>query len=243
MELGLEQNALSMYALERQQAMISHNLACSTVRGYQSKVSGFSGKRNGIIAFPGVQPASSIKPTLQISNNTLPGSIERTAIPTDVAIQGNGFFKVQDNLGNVSFTRNGSFHFNESGVLCDYLNRQVIADGGTIQAENNGDPIFINRNGQVFEGDQELGTLTAYTLPEFIAKNPGGSYTANEIAGTQLASVSFESGYLEQSNVSPIHEMVQMIQVSNAHEANRNMIKQLDNELGEAIQVLGTTNG
>ena len=35
MELGIEQNALTMHVLERQQDVIAHNLACNTVAGYQ----------------------------------------------------------------------------------------------------------------------------------------------------------------------------------------------------------------
>lgn len=241
MELGIEQNALTMHALELQQDLIAHNLACSTVAGFQEKVPGFVGKKNGIIEFEKVRTLASITPHLQLNVNETQGYCEHTQVSTDVALNGKGFFKIQSADGNtVSFTRNGSFRFNNEGVLCDPEGRIVLGDSGPIQAENNGDPIFINELGQVFEGDQQIGTLQAFTLPNSMKMNPNGPYHIGDLSEVQQAeSVRFMSGYLEKSNVSSIREMVQMIQLSNAHEANRNAIKQWDSELGEAIETLG----
>ena len=241
MELGIEQNALTMNALELHQDIIAHNLACSSVHGYQEQIPGFIGENNGVVEFEKLPPLSSLTPHLRISTNETIGTLERTQIPTDVALNGKGFFKVQSLDGQkVSFTRNGSFRFNTEGYLCDSQGRIVLSDTGQIQAENNGDPIYINPYGQVFEGDQQIGSLTAFILPEKFKQNPGQEYNEAELQGIQTnESVTFESGCLERSNVSPIHSMIQMLQVSNAHETNRIAIKQWDNELGEAIETLG----
>ncbi len=241
MELGIEQNALTMHALERQHDVIAHNLACNTVAGYQERIPFFVGKKNGIVEFDKIRPFASLTPHLQLKANEVQGTLEHTQVPTDVALNGKGFFKVQSSDGQkVSFTRNGSFRFNNEGYLCDPQGRLVLGNSGNIQAENNGDPIYINRDGQVFEGDQLIGTLVAFVLPDEMDLNPGFEYKASDLSDIMInENVTFESGCLEQSNVSSIREMVQMIQVSNAHEANRVAIKQWDNELGEAIETLG----
>ena len=241
MELGLEQNALTMYMLERHQDLVSHNLACSSVLGYQEKIPGFVGKKNGIIDFEKTRPFASITPHIQLKANESQGALERTQVSTDVALNGKGFFKVQSPDGHtVSFTRNGSFRFNSEGCLCDPEGRLVLGDSGPIQAENNGDPIYVSQTGQVFEGDQQIGQLLAFNLPDALKLNPGSAYAPSDLVGVTVAEeTTFNSGCLEQSNVSSIQEMVQMIQLSNAHEANLNAIKQWDNELGEAIETLG----
>lgn len=241
MELGIEQNALTMHVLERQQDVVAHNLACNTVAGYQERIPGFVGKKNGIVEFDKLKPFASLTPQLQLKVNEIQGTIEHTQVPTDVALNGKGFFKVQSPDGQkVSFTRNGSFRFNNEGYLCDPQGRLVLGNGGTIQAENNGDPIYINRNGQVFEGDQQIGMLTAFNLPDGLKLHPGLDYRESDLGNVTINEEAvFEAGCLEQSNVSSIREMVQMIQISNAHEANRVAIKQWDNELGEAIETLG----
>ena len=48
-------------------------------------------------------------------------------------------------------------------------------------------------------------------------------------------------GYLESSNVSPIEEMIGLIEVSRAHEANQKMIQTFDQNIGKAIGTLGQT--
>ena len=241
MELGIEQNALTMYALEKQQDVIAHNLANTTTAGFQGKIPGFIGKKNGIVEFEKIRPFASLTPQLCVRSDETIGALEHTHIPTDVALNGKGFFKVQSPDGQkVSFTRNGSFRFNSEGYLCDPQGRIVLGNAGSIQAENNGDPIYINSMGQVFEGDQQIGTLVAFNLPDAMKMNPGAEYNVTDLMGVQaIENMEFESGCLEHSNVSSIQEMVQMIQVSNAHEANRIAIRQWDNELGEAIDVLG----
>ena len=48
-------------------------------------------------------------------------------------------------------------------------------------------------------------------------------------------------GFLENSNVSAIREMVNLIEVSRAHEANQKMIQTFDQNIGRAIGTLGHT--
>ena len=241
MELGIEQNALTMHALEKQQDVIAHNLANATTAGFQEQIPGFIGRKNGIVEFEKLRPFASLTPHLQLNTNENIGTIEYTQVPTDVALNGKGFFKVQSPDGQkVSFTRNGAFRFNSEGYLCDPLGRIVLGNAGSIQAGTNGDPIYINSAGQVFEGDQQIGALVAFILPDAMKTNPSVEYNPSDLVGVREAEdVKFESGCLEHSNVSSVREMVQMIQVSNAHEANRIAIRQWDNELGEAIDVLG----
>ena len=51
-------------------------------------------------------------------------------IPTDCAIQGEGFFRVMDKVGNIYYTRNGSFHIDNYGNLCDPNGNIVLGVSG-----------------------------------------------------------------------------------------------------------------
>ena len=71
----------------------------------------------------------------------------------------------------------------------------------------------------------------------FVAKDPE---IQPEIA--QVESYTVMQGYLENSNVSAIEEMIGLIEVSRAHEANQKMIQTFDENIGKAIGTLGQTS-
>ena len=244
MDNGIMQNGFAMDALERHQAFIANNLACSEVRGYKQNIIAFEGKKNGFIGGSDTNTFDSLMPSIVSKSNTATGAFERTGVATDVAIEGDSYFKVVDSNGLFSFSKNGSFHINNEGYLTDSIGRRVITDGGEVQFSNNGGVININGLGQIFEGADQIGTLSAYKLPSKLQNNcQGRVFRANELNGVVVDdSVKFSSGFLEKGNVSPIQEMVNLIRVSHAHEANQSIIKQLDSQLGDAIQTLGTTN-
>jgi flagellar hook protein FlgE len=63
------------------------------------------------------------------------GSVTPTGVPTDVAIQGNGFFAVQNSDGVISYTRAGDFSVNSDNFLVTSEGQQVLgypAVGGVI---------------------------------------------------------------------------------------------------------------
>ena len=71
----------------------------------------------------------------------------------------------------------------------------------------------------------------------FVSKDPE---TQPEIA--EAESFTIMQGYLENSNVSAIEEMIGLIEVSRAHEANQKMIQTFDQNIGKAIGTLGQTS-
>lgn len=59
------------------------------------------------------------------------GQIEQTSTGTDVAIDGQGFFVLQDPQGTTYYTRSGQFQFNEKGQLVDSVNQYLVLGYGT----------------------------------------------------------------------------------------------------------------
>lgn len=67
-------------------------------------------------------------------------------IPTDCAIQGDGFFRVMDKVGNIYYTRNGSFHIDNYGNLCDPNGNIVLGVSGDptgVDASSNRINLFV----------------------------------------------------------------------------------------------------
>ncbi len=54
------------------------------------------------------------------------GQIQQTNTSTDVAINGNGLFVLQDSQGHTYYTRSGQFEFNDQGQLVDSVNKYVV---------------------------------------------------------------------------------------------------------------------
>ena len=73
----------------------------------------------------------------------------------------------------------------------------------------------------------------------------GGGFVAKEVGVTPETAnpeqFTIMQGYIESSNVSPIEEMIGLIEVSRAHEANQKMIQTFDQNIGKAIGTLGQT--
>src|SRR6202046_4820773 len=116
---------------------ISQNVANANTTGYKNVETDFASLvdqiDNGNADFGGVS-------TSQVSLNSLQGSVVSTSTPTDLAVQGAGFFIVSDSSGTLYLTRNGSFTPDASGNLVNsagyYLMASNVQNGVTPLAAN-----------------------------------------------------------------------------------------------------------
>jgi flagellar basal-body rod protein FlgF len=107
---------------------------------------------------------------------------------------------------------------------------------------------FIDQEGQVFQGDQLIAKLGVFAFedPTTQLRKVGGGFAVKdpnfepEVASPENFKVL--QGFIENSNVSAIEEMVGLIEVSRAHEANQKMIQSFDENIGKAIGALGQTS-
>ena len=103
---------------------ISQNVANADTTGYKNVETDFSSLvdqiANGNADFGGVS-------TTQVSLNALQGNVVSTSTPTDLAVQGAGFFVVSDSSGALYLTRNGSFTPDASGNLVNSAGYYLMA--------------------------------------------------------------------------------------------------------------------
>jgi flagellar basal-body rod protein FlgF len=164
------------------------------------------------------------------------GAIRNTGNAYDLAIAGDGFFSVQAATG-VRYTRDGSFSV-------DARNQLVTARGEPILDRNNR-PITIppgnerptiDEQGNVIAGGRTIATLAITVLdPQSLRKQGDDLYQGTVQRGAAPGRV--EQGYLEQSNVNSVREMVDLIETMRSFEASQKVTQSLDETLGKAIEV------
>lgn len=250
MNIGLYQSASSLAALERWQETVSQNITSSQTTGYRKRTIQFSTEPAGEI-HPDSQSKIGLDsgvPTLFPKTtggiNFLAGEMMPTRRELDVAIQGEGFFEVQlpDGEG-MAYTRSGEFRLRPDRTLVTAAGLEVMSEAGSpIVLLPGGGAVSINQDGTIFQGNIALGKLSIQRFENTAALIPtsGGMFKAGPGAGMeQVDEPDLMQGYLEQSNVQPLREMVDLVLISRAYEANQKMITTLDQQMQKALEALG----
>jgi flagellar basal-body rod protein FlgG len=178
------------------------------------------------------------------------GNLKASNGPLDLAIEGDGFFQVQLPTGETAYTRSGTFHLNGEGNL-------VTADGYLLEPQIavpvNATSITVSKDGIVSitipgqVGSQQVGTLelAAFQNPAGLRAAGGNVFLATTASGEpQVGTAGTDArgtiaqGFLEDSNVSVVEEMVNMILGQRAYEANSKVIKAADEMLSQVNTIV-----
>ena len=244
---GIYNSAAALSSLEKCQEVISQNLAASTVAGF--KKSNFAiesdPQKKTQFAPDGITAArhSGGIPTRTTSINFSQGDLKNTDSPTDFAIEGDGFFKVQDSDNKEYYTRDGEFHFNADNTLVTKQGLQVVGESGPITIDPEKGPFMVSKDGTMSQGDDQLGKLPVYDFEktDSLVRVEGGFFEAPNGTNPQLVEKpGVSQGAIETSNVKPLAEMVNLIAVSRAYEASQKAMTSHDDLISKAIGTLGT---
>ena len=248
--------ASGMNAQQMQMDTVANNLANVNTSGFKKSRVEFQDLVYQEMRAAGTQASTSTEaPTgLEVGLGTKPvatarnfstGNLKNTGGPLDLAIDSAGFFQVSMPDGTTAYTRNGSFHLDGQGVI-------VTSDGyplePAITVPVNATSVTISKDGVVSAtlagqtAAQQLGTITLASFANPAGLTPiGGTLftptTASGDAQTGPAGTdgrgNIQQGFLEDSNVSVVEEMVNMIIGQRAYEANSRVIKAADDMLGQ----------
>lgn len=170
------------------------------------------------------------------------GSFRETGEDFDLAISGNGFFTISftDKAGKTStmYTRDGNFSMTKEGYL-------VTKDGDFVQSNSgsniilptNASDIAIERDGRITADGTYIATLGITYFEDYNYIEQYGENLYREVNGAvkKDADGMVFQGYTEQSNVNVVSEMVEMITVSRAFEANQKAMNAEDSMLEKAV--------
>lgn len=246
MNIGMYQSAASLTALERWQDAVSQNISAGEVAGYKKRTVEFSGSAMGAIdsgSSSNGEIQTGVLPTATYGINFQAGETHATGRSLDVALQGEGFFQVERENGTSAFTRGGEFQIRPDRTLAAKDGSTVLSDGGspiTVQAQ--GGDVSISEDGLVSQGATQLGRIGVVKFDNTADLLPigGGSFMAPAgIQPTAVEKPQVLQGYLESSNVTPLREMVALVQIARAYESNQKLITSRDQTLQKALESLG----
>jgi flagellar basal-body rod protein FlgG len=236
---------------------IAHNLANVNTGGFKQRRLHFQDLLYQDVRNAGTSSTASteIPVGLQIGLGTVPvatemiftqGDFSATNSPLDMVIEGQGFFQVRMANGQLAYTRNGNFHQNREGALVttdgDLLDPQI-----TIPQDQVG--ITIGKDGTVSvlqagqPQPQQVGKIEIALFQNPAGLNAVGKnlFMPTQASGDAITGTPGEnglgtllSGFIEQSNVSVVEEMVKMIISQRAYEANSKVIRTADEMFSQA---------
>jgi flagellar basal-body rod protein FlgG len=191
------------------------------------------------------------------------GSMKETQSDFDLALDGKGFMTVATPWGE-RYTRNGSFQLGKEGYLETKEGYPVLGEKGPIKVQANNfqvdkqghvwvnaaytqDPSgMISKEANGWEDATLLDTLklVEFDVDRYLQKQGSSLYRSTDISGeARIMDVENRprvvQGFTEASNVDPVLEMVQMIEVNRAYEANQKVIQTEDAMLGTLINQVG----
>ena len=187
------------------------------------------------------------------------GAPKETQSDFDVMLEGNGFFAVSTPYGE-RYTRNGSFILGREGYLVSKEGFPVMGENGYIRIKENNfriddegriwinaayqdeDDLMVGRAANQWEEPVLLDTLkvVGFELDRYLEKQGSSLYRESQTSGPAFIMndemrPKVIQGFIEASNVDPVVEMVQMIEVNRSYEANQKVIQTEETMLGTLI--------
>ncbi|HEU0096650.1 MAG TPA: flagellar basal-body rod protein FlgG [Rhizomicrobium sp.] len=204
----------------------------------------------GTYAPNGIQLGAGVR-TAAVYRVMTGGDMKSTGNPYDVAIQGSGFFRIQQADGTDAYSRSGNFGLSPQGQL-------VTQDGLVVQPgiaiPQNTIAMTINAQGQVnctVAGNttpQTVGQLELTRFPNEAGLNAVGNnlYLETPGSGSPQAGVPGSTGYgtiqqnyLETSNVNSVDEITALITAQRAYEMNSKVVTAADQMMQQTSQMAG----
>lgn len=176
----------------------------------------------------------------QLYTDYTQGLLEETGIPLNFALEGDGFFAVQAENGEVAYTRSGDFSLDEEGYLClPGLGRVLGQDLQPIQLMT--DKLEVDGMGTLFtQNGGYLGRLGVFAFEDNgqLAYNPMGLMTGGGQAQA-AQDVTIHWKRLERSNVDLVRQMTEMLSTQRALQSAAQMSKIYDQVMTKATNDIG----
>jgi flagellar basal-body rod protein FlgG len=256
--------ATGMLAQQTNVEVIANNLANMNTTAYKQQRAEFQdllyqnveqpgaqSSDSGTLLPSGIQLGAGVRTAAVYRINTQ-GTLTQTGNPYDLAINGQGYFRVQMPDGTDAYTRAGNFALSPEGQLVTDKG-YVVAPGIAVPANATG--ISVNAQGQVQASvpgqtaPQTVGQLELTRFPNEGGLNAVGDnlLTETPASGSPQSAVpgspgygQIQQGFLEGANVNAVEEMTSLITAQRAYEMNSKVITAADEMLQTTSHLAGS---
>jgi flagellar basal-body rod protein FlgF len=225
--------ALGALREEKRYSVIANNLSNSQTAGF----------RKDNLVFRQVIDKASNRITGEASGRTLTsfqqGELQSTGNPLDVAIDGEGFFKVRTPQG-IRYTRSGRFELNKDRTLVNGSGFPVMGRGGEITL--GGKNISIDKEGKILVDGNSADQLAVVTLPApHLLKKEGQTLMKLDVPQDEMEENESQvtQGALESSNINTVEEMMKMLDSLRIYESCMKAIQANDELNVKAVNEIG----
>ena len=228
--------------LRREMDIVANNIANADTTGFKAE-SLMKKEMPGPPAFTlqGPRPVKFVAAN-GVARDFGPGALRRTDAPFDMAVDGQGFFKVTTKAGD-RFTRDGHFRMDDVGRLVTQGGDPVADDGGgEITLDPQKGQFTVAADGTVSQGSERVAKIGVYQFANLGALDKTGDnlyQNASNQQPTPATDAKVRQGMLEGSNVNPIVEITRMIEVNRAYEQTAQMMSSQQDLTRNSIARLG----
>jgi flagellar basal-body rod protein FlgF len=168
------------------------------------------------------------------------GALVQTNAPLDLAIEGDGFFRVMTPAGE-RLTRAGAFTVNGEGEIVTMDGHALLDEGGgPIAIPFEAETITVGADGTLSVNGEPAALIGLVGIddPALLFRETGVLFRYDG-EPVPLEAGRVVQGFLEQSNVNPVVEMARMIAVQRAYEYGQRLLDQEDDRIRQTVRTLG----
>jgi flagellar basal-body rod protein FlgG len=243
--------ATGMEAMESKLDVIANNMANINTTGFKKDRANFEDVFYRQYRMPGALDADSSRTATGVEvglgtrvsstqSDFKQGSFQTTNNPLDFAVEGDGFFQVQNPNGGFYYTRSGNFNLNSEGQLVLGSASKGYLLEPTITVPPEATSVVVTSDGQIqytTQNSTNLQSLGQLQMAKFV--NPDGLlklgenlYQKTDASGDEQTGTpgqegfgNIRQGFLEASNVEPVTELIDLITTQRSFELNSQVVQ------------------
>jgi len=242
---GLYISAMGLQVQQYRQSVIANNLANSHTAGFKRAIANVQARANAALEDPRMAQYAQDPVYGQVNGGVWAqptafdwsqGTLKTSPGNTDLALDGEGFFTLQNAQGEKLLTRDGQFKIGLNGELHTGHDLKVLDTGGSPITLNPALPVAVKGNGEITQAGQTVAKLGVVNVKETQSLEPVGQNTLRVRDGflaAPAADTIVRQGYVEQSGVDPMTEIINMLEGQRAFDANAKMINMQDQMMSQ----------
>lgn len=227
--------------LRRELDIVANNIANVDTTGF--KVEGTMVKTDPSTGARMIDGPASLKFVIDdgVTRDFGQGALRQTGGPLDLAIEGQGFFRVQTAAGE-RFTRDGRFTLSPEGKLTTQAGDAIQGESGDIVVDPALGGITISADGVVSQGTSKVGKIDVVAFDDLSGLSKTGDNLFRNTSNLQpqpSTAAQVRQGMLESSNVNSILQVTRLIEISRAYESMARTIENSAELSRRSVERLG----